>query len=131
MDIPSSTQMTVRLAGTAVVDAFGEIKGSHAEELYRDQPRKIAIATAWSAVSHPCGYVVKRVFRNQNGLIKDGGGIVLPLATNTNGSKSVIGYNVIPNESSEIAAERQIEAVQDFQESWWIDIGAGCPLEPF
>lgn len=127
MDVSSPTDMSIRLTGTALAEMVGEMTGSHAERIYQGEARQKAIATAWRAVNHPCGYTVLRRVRSKSGRMFISSGIVLPLSTNTAGSKTLAGYNQLPTAESGIAQEGQIQAVQEFGETTWLDIGAGIP----
>lgn len=126
-DVSSATDMSIRLTGTALAAMVGEMTGSHAERIYQGEAREKAIKTGWCAANHPCGYTVARRVRSKSGLMFVSKGVVLPLRTNTPGSKTLAGYNQLPKEDTAIAQEGQIQAVQEFGDSTWVDIGAGVP----
>lgn len=127
-DISSATDMSIRLAGTALVEMVGEMTGSHAERIYQGEARQKAIEAAWRAVNHPCGYTVLRRVRSKSGRLFVSNGVVLPLRTNTVGSKTLAGYNQLPEAESAIAQEGQIQTVLEFGDTTWLDIGAGVPV---
>lgn len=126
-DVSSPEVMTIRLTGTALADLVGEMTGSHAERIYQGEARRKAIEVAWQAANHPCGYTVRRKVRSRSGRLFISNGLVLPLRTKTPGSKTLAGYNELPLADSGIAQEGQIQQVQEFGETTWIDIGAGVP----
>ncbi|NKB45657.1 MAG: hypothetical protein GKS03_15405 [Alphaproteobacteria bacterium] len=127
MDLRSVDDMSIRLMGTTITEAVGEMTGLSANPLYSGQSRLAAIGQAWQATQHPCGYVAKRTLRSKRGQLIISGGVVLPVRTDTPGSKSVVSYNEIPPASAGLASDDQIEIVQEFSENEWLDIGAGIP----
>lgn len=127
MDLTAKDQMRVRLTGTAMVDFAGEMTGTEAEILYRDQTRRTAISLAWKATHHPCGYLADRILRSKSGHLTKSPGLVLPVRPGTPDTVSVIGYQVMPNYAEGLADEDQIEAVQSVSKQAWVDIGAGTP----
>lgn len=129
MDLTSPEHMKVRLTGTAMVDFAGEMTGTEAEILYRDQTRRVAMALAWTATTHPCGYVANRILRSRHGHLINSPGLVLPLRPGTPDTRSVIGFQVMPNRSTGLADDDQIEAVQSVSKQTWFDIGAGVPSD--
>lgn len=127
MDLQSAEEMSVRLMGTAIAEALGELTGSSADILYSGQTREIAIGKAWRAVHHPCGYIAKRKLRSKNNRLFNTTGLVLPIHTDTAGCKTIVSYNDLPNSDAGFASDDQIETVQDFSDHQWLDIGAGTP----
>ena len=127
MDLRSADDMSIRLMGTTVAAAVGEMTGLSANPLYNEESRVAAISNAWRATQHPCGYVVKRTLRSVMGQLIVSGGVVLPVHTDTAGSTSVVSYNEIPPVSAGLASDDQIAIVQDYAEHDWLDIGAGIP----
>lgn len=127
MDLTSPDDMRVRLTGTAMVDFAGEMTGTEAEVLYRDKTRRMAMAMAWTATTHPCGYIADRILRSKHGHLIRSPGLVLPVRPGTPGTNSVIGFQVMPNRSEGLAEDDQIEAVQSVTKQAWVDIGAGTP----
>ncbi|NKB45655.1 MAG: PAS domain-containing protein [Alphaproteobacteria bacterium] len=126
-DVSSPNEMTIRLTGTALADVVGEMTGSHAERIYQGEARRAAIAAAWSAASLPCGYIIRRTVRSRSGMLFVSNGLVLPLLTDTAGSKTLAGYNELPQADTGFAREGQIEQVQEVDAPVWLDIGAGVP----
>ena len=127
MDLRSDDDMSIRLMGTTIAAAVGEMTCLSANTLYNEQSRASAIGHAWQATQHPCGYVAKRTLRSARGQLIVSGGVVLPVRTETPGSKSVVSYNEIPPESAGLVSDDQIEIVQEFSDYDWLDIGAGVP----
>ncbi|MEQ8508597.1 MAG: hypothetical protein RIF37_07575 [Rhodospirillaceae bacterium] len=127
MDLQSADKMTMRLMGTAMTEYLGEMTGSSAESLYSGETRKIAIAKAWTALNHPCGYLASRTLRSANGQLFMSNGIVLPIRTESPDSLTVVSFAELPPVSTGVAREDQIEAVQGFAQHTWLDIGAGTP----
>lgn len=129
MDLSAPDQMRVRLTGTAMVDFAGEMTGTEAEILYRDETRRKAMALAWTATHHPCGYLADRILRSKNGHLINSPGLVLPIRPGTPNTWSVIGFQVMPDRSEGVAEDDQIEAVQSVSKQTWVDLGAGVPHE--
>lgn len=129
MDLTSAEHMKVRLTGTAMVEFAGEMTGTEAEILYRDQTRRQAMALAWTAAIHPCGYVADRILRSQHGHLIRSPGLVVPVRPGTPGVKCVIGFQIMPDRPEGLADDDQIEAVQSVNKQTWFDIGAGTPLD--
>lgn len=127
IDVSSPTEMTIRLAGTALVEMVGEMTGSGAERIYQGRARNVAIEAAWTAANHPCGYTIRRTVRSKSGRLFVSNGLVLPLHTETAGSKTVAGYNELPRADTGFAQEGKIEQVQEVGAITWFDIGAGVP----
>lgn len=130
MDLSSKDQMRVRLTGTAMVEFAGEMTGTKAEILYRDETRRQAMALAWTATHHPCGYLADRILRSKNGQLINSPGLVVPIRPGTPDTWSVIGFQVMPDSSDGVAEEDQIEAVQSVSKQTWVDLGAGVPSDP-
>lgn len=127
MDLTSPDEMKVRLTGTAMVDFAGEMTGTEAEVLYRDKTRRIAMALAWTATTHPCSYVANRILRSRHGHLIKSPGLVVPVRPGTAGTNCVIGFQDMPRRTEGLAEDDQIEAVQSVSKQTWIDIGAGTP----
>lgn len=128
MDLTSPEHMNVRLTGTAMVEFAGEMTGTEAEILYRDQTRRAAMALAWAAATHPCGYVADRMLRSRHGHLLKSPGLVVPVRPGTPDTKTVIGFQYLPDRSEGLADDDQIEAVQSVSKRCWFDIGAGTPV---
>ena len=129
MDLYSADKMSMRLMGTAMTEYLGEMTGSSAESLYSGETRKIAIAKAWTALNHPCGYIASRTLRSANGALFISNGVVLPIRTESSDRLTVVSYAELPAVSYGVAREDQIEAVQSFAQHTWLDIGAGEPAK--
>ncbi|MEQ8508598.1 MAG: PAS domain-containing protein [Rhodospirillaceae bacterium] len=127
------SDITVRLAGTMVTAFTGEITGTNAERLYQGKARSMAIRAAWVAASQPCGYLVSREVRSRFGLVFQSRALILPLRTNTVGSKTILSFNERPpikvNDVPRAAKSDQVEAVLDYPMPHWLDIGAGTPAK--
>ena len=96
MDLYSADKMSMRLMGTAMTEYLGEMTGSPAESLYSGETRKIAIAKAWTALNHPCGYLASRTLRSANGQLFTSNGIVLPIRTESPDSLTVVSFAELP-----------------------------------
>lgn len=127
MDLQSAEEMSVRLMGTALVEALGELTGSSADILYSGQTREMAIGKAWRAVHHPCGYIAQRKLLSKSKRLFNTNGLVFPIRTDTDGSKTIVSYNDLPNADAGFASDDQIETVQGYTDHNWFDVGAGVP----
>jgi hypothetical protein len=119
--------MWLRLSGTALTDVFGERTGTNANVLYSGDVRQNALSAGWTAVNHPCGYIVNRVLRTKFGALLNVPGLALPIRTDKARAKSLLSYNVLPSSNSGLAKDDKIETVQQSGKPVWLNIGAGVP----
>ena len=127
LDILSPEDVSVRLAGTAVVEAVGELTGTDAAAVYSPEARKIMIGRSWTAVNHPCGYIHTRVYRNVDGLKLVSPGMGLPIRTSNPDLKTVMVFNDEARIGDPIGLADDDGVVQTHGKVQWLDIGAGTP----
>lgn len=127
LDVSSPTDVIVRLTGTVVAEFVGELTGTGAEGFYQGEARKVAIESAWVSANHPCGYVVTRTVSSKSGLLFNSQALILPLETDTVGSKTVVSFNERPPLDSSTESHDHVEAVIKYPRPTWLDIGAGVP----
>lgn len=127
LDILSPTEVSVRLAGTAVVDAVGELTGKQEDAVYSKDTLTRMIGRSWTAVSHPCGYIHTRFYRNKDGLKLVSPGMGLPIRTPDPDLKTVMVFNDEASIGDPVGMADADGVVQTFGKVSWIDIGAGVP----
>lgn len=126
MDFVPPAQMEVRLAGTGIVDVFGEITRATQDDIYQSSIKEQAYTQGVKAASHPCGYTIKRTFKDAIGRQASAFALILPLET-TSDRKTVVSYNGFPTFGDDAFDDEVIQAIIGFSELTWLDIGAGVP----
>lgn len=126
MDFMPSGKMAVRLAGTGIVEVFGEITNATADDIYQPSVKVAAFKQGWAAASHPCGFTIKRTFKDVAGRQGSARAFILPVET-TSDRKTVVSYNGIPTFGGDDINDEIIQAIVGFEDLRWIDIGAGVP----
>ncbi|NKB45656.1 MAG: PAS domain-containing protein [Alphaproteobacteria bacterium] len=129
LDVSSPTDVTVRLTGTVVAEFVGELTGTKVEDVYQGKAREMAIKCAWISATHPCGYVVTRTVSSKGGLMFNSQALILPLKTDTPGSKTVVSFNERPPLDDKKDTHDHVEAVIKYPRPTWLDIGAGTPTQ--
>ena len=127
LDVSSPTEVTIRLTGTIVAEFVGELTGTGAEDVYHGQARKMAIECAWISATHPCGYAVTRTVSSKRGLLFNSQALILPLETDTVGSRTVVSFNERPPLDDRNGSHDRVDAVIEYPKPIWLDIGAGVP----
>lgn len=126
MDFVPPTHMEVRLAGTGIVRVFGEITRATEEDIYQPSIKEQAYKQGVKAASHPCGFTIKRTFKDAIGRRANAFALILPLRT-TPDRETVVSYNGFPEFEGEPFDDELIQAIIGFSDLTWIDIGAGVP----
>jgi hypothetical protein len=124
VDFISPTKMRVRLLGTKLVEAIGELTWSSADSLYRDGVRQRALALGWAAVNQPCGYIANRTIVTRSGREVLSRGLSLPIATSI---KSFVTLNTVENLDDWQRSKDQVYTVTGVEHKDWLDIGFGTP----
>lgn len=127
LDVSSATEVCVRLTGTLVAEFVGELTGTDVKDVYQGEARKMAVECAWQSATLPCGYAVVRTVVSKGGLRFNSQALILPLKTNTAGSKTVASFNERPPIDETVSPHDQVESVVIYPTPTWIDIGAGIP----
>lgn len=126
MDYFPAGHMEVRLAGTGIVDVMGEITHATEKDIYQPSIQQQAFKQGWKALSHPCGFTLRRTFRDSAGRQASASALVLPVETASD-RKSVVTYNGFPKFGPETFDDQIIQAIIAFSDLTWVDIGAGVP----
>lgn len=127
LDVSSPTEVVVRLTGTVVAEFVGELTGTGAEDVYHGKAREMAIECAWISATHPCGYAVTRTVSSKSGLLFNSQALILPLQTDTAGSRTVVSFNERPPLDARPGSHDRVDAVIKYPKPTWLDIGAGTP----
>jgi hypothetical protein len=127
LDVTSPTTISVRLAGTAVVQAVGELTGLNEDKLYADDVRLQMIGRTWTAATHPCGYMHTRFYRNVDGYKMVSPGVGLPIRSSNPDVKTVMVFNDDAAIGDPIGLADGDAVVQTHGKVTWLDIGAGVP----
>jgi hypothetical protein len=127
LDVSSATDVCVRLTGTLVAEFVGELTGTDVKDVYQGEARKMAIECAWQSATHPVGYTVVRSVVSKGGVRFNSQALILPLKTDTPGSKTVASFNERPPLDEDESPRDQVESVVMYPKPTWIDIGAGVP----
>jgi len=127
-DVHSPTKMNLRLLGTALVELGGrDPTGAHLELLYSEKVRAIMGEAVWDVVTLPTAYLCIRSLRRHSGRILDCPSICLPLCNHSANANTVITYANFSMDDMKFAEHDQLELVQDWRVTHWIDLGAGVP----
>lgn len=126
MDYFPAGHMEVRLAGTGIVDVMGEITRATEKDIYQPSIQEQAFKQGWKALNHPCGFTLKRTFRDAAGRQASAYALVLPVEAASD-RKTVITYNGFPKFGAETFNDEIIQAIIEFSDLTWINIGAGIP----
>jgi len=118
--------MEVRLAGTGIVRVFGEITKATEEDIYQPSIKEQAYKQGVKAATHPCGFTVKRTFKDAIGRKASAYALILPART-TPDRATVVSYNGFPQFSDDPLDDEAIQAIIGFSNLTWIDIGVGVP----
>jgi len=127
-DIHSPTKMTLRLMGTGLVELGGhDPTGAALELLYSEKIRASMGKAVWGVVTMPTAYLCVRSIRRHSGRILEGASICLPLLNHSATANIVITYANFSINDMKFADQDQLELVQDWRVTHWIDLGAGVP----
>ena len=127
-DIHSPTKMTMRLFGTGLVELAGnDPTGTPLELLYSEKIRARMGKAVWDVVAMPAAYLCVRSIRRHSGRILDGASICLPLSNHSATANTAITYANFSKDDVKFAEQDQMELVQDWRVTHWIDLGAGVP----
>jgi len=127
VDVVSPTELRFRLFGTGLSTMAGvDLTGTDVLSNFHPTARAEASRIAWSAVSTPCGYFLRRGMRR--GVIETVAvGIGLPLLHEASGRIGLVGFSSVLEKSVDIAESGESPFVKAVNLIRWIDIGAGGP----
>ncbi len=125
VDIHARDDWTLRLYGTAPVNAFGrDLSGINPLEIYAPDIRPLMMDSIGAVISHPCGWKSMREITTTTGLTNPGSGVTLPLATDPEQAPCIVNFVIM----AEPVAHKDRVGIVDSIMSWeWMDIGAGVP----
>lgn len=127
LDIHSPEEVSVSLAGTAAVQAVGELTGSQEDAVYSADVRAIMIGRSWTAVNHPCGYIHARFYRSVEGFKMVSPGMGLPIRTGNPHLKTLMVFNDVASIGDPVGMADTDGVAQTHGKVSWIDISAGVP----
>jgi len=127
VDVVSSTELRFRLFGTGLSTmARVDLTGTDVLSNFHPRARAEASRIAWTAVSRPCGYLLRRSMRR--GVIETTAvGIGLPLLHESSGRVGLVGFSSVLEKSVDVAESGESPFVKAVNLIRWIDIGAGTP----
>ena len=127
VDVVSSTELRFRLFGTGLSTMAGvDLTGTDVLSNFHPTARAEASRIAWTGVSRPCGYLLRRGMRR--GVIETTAvGIGLPLLHESSGRVGLVGFSSVLEKSVDVAESGESPFVKAFNLIRWIDIGAGTP----
>ena len=127
VDVVSSTELRFRLFGTGLSTMAGvDLTGTDVLSNFHPTARAEASRIAWTGVSRPCGYLLRRGMRR--GVIETTAvGIGLPLLHESSGRVGLVGFRSVLEKSVDVAESGESPFVKAFNLIRWIDIGAGIP----
>lgn len=126
-DVLSATEMRFRLFGTGLSTIAGQdLTGSDVLSHFHPEAGAEASRLAWSAMTVPCGYFVRREMRR--GAYETGAvGIGLPLLHEKTGRPCLVGFSSVMSKTTDVIGGEESPFVRATELIRWIDIGAGTP----
>jgi len=127
VDVVSPTEMRFRLFGMGLSTAAGvDLTGTDVLSNFHPAARAKASCNAWTAITKPCGYFVRRDIHH--GLFDTQAiAIGLPLLHEQSGRICLVTFSSLLDKTSHLAKGDESPLVRNVQLIRWIDIGAGTP----
>ncbi len=128
-DVVGPTDMRFRLFGTGLVAIAGrDLTGSDALAFFRPEIRAEAARIIWSAMSQPCGYILRRDM-HLGQITTTALGIGLPLRNEKNGRTDLVSFTSMTDRVRDVTTDVPSQFAVGVKLLQWIDIGAGVPVE--
>lgn len=127
VDIHGATDMRIRLFGTGLTDIAGaDLTGADLLSNIHPDAQAQATRMAWTAVTQPCGYLMRRLL--QRGVHQiSATSIGLPLLRDKSDVRSLVGFMSREGYADEINTIQASVYIQEIKLIRWLDIGAGIP----
>lgn len=127
-DLVSADDTTIRLMGTALAHAVGERTGTDIKDSYGKDIARYIRKLAWTAVSHPAGYLARRGFARIHGLPYTVQTITLPLIGKSV-PHCVVTYFGLDYRDYRNNDPKWLDQSVGCELQGWVDIGAGIPKD--
>ena len=127
-ELEAPDQITIRLAGTTVVERYGEeITSKNYLRVVEESRRQAASRAIFAVCEKPCGMLVRLATKTKSGLVRMNESLALPMRNN-DGIANLVYYqsNSEPMGPIYDAQEDQLNLIE-VNDRKFIDIGAGVP----